>query len=63
MLFENPVNFLLYVSLSYAVLTGAFIGWLWQKAKNKKTMIIIALLVTILIAMLFLWNAKANNNR
>ena len=55
--FRESGKFLIYVSLSYAILIGAFIGWLWQKAKDKK-LIAIASFVTILTALLFLWNAK-----
>lgn len=55
--FRESGKFLLYVSISYAILTGAFIDWLWQKAKNYKT-VAIASIVTVFIAVLFLWNAK-----
>ncbi len=56
--FRESGKFLTYVSLSYAILIGAFIGWLWQKAKDKKPLMVIASLITILTAILFLWNAK-----
>lgn len=56
--FRESGKFLLYVSLSYAVLIGAFIDWLWQKAKDKKSLMVIASLITILTTLLFLWNAK-----
>lgn len=55
--FRESGKFLTYVSLSYAILIGAFIGWLWQKTKDKKQ-IIIASFVTILTTILFLWNTK-----
>ncbi len=56
--FRESGKFLMYVSLSYAILIGAFIGWLWQKAKDRKPLIVITSLITILTSFLFLWNAK-----
>ena len=55
--FRESGKFLMYVSLSYAILIGSFIGWLWQKAKDKKR-IFIASFVTVLTVILFLYNAK-----
>jgi len=56
--FRESGKFLMYVSLSYAILIGAFINWLWQKGKDKKPLMVIASFITILTAILFLWNAK-----
>lgn len=55
--FRESGKFLLYETVSYAILIGAFIGWLWQKAKDRKQ-IVIASFVTVLTALLFLWNTK-----
>ena len=56
--FRESGKFMLYVTISYSILIGSFIDWLWQKTKDKKPMVVIASLITILAAMLFLWNAK-----
>lgn len=55
--FRESGKFFLYVAISYAVLIGAFISWLWQQAKDRKK-IVIAFFLTVLAALLFLWNAK-----
>lgn len=55
--FRESGKFLLYETIAYGVLIGALIDWLWQRAYNRKNKII-ALSITIITAMLFLWNAK-----
>ncbi len=55
--FRESGKFLLYSTISYAILIGAFIDWLWKISNNKKR-IIFSLIMTVLTAFLFLWNAK-----
>lgn len=54
--FRESGKFLLYVTISYGILIGAFIDWLWKRAKDKKQRMI-AISATVLTALLFLWNA------
>lgn len=55
--FRESGKFFLYITISYSILIGTFIDWLWQKAKNKKQ-IAIAFSLTVLTSLLFLWNTK-----
>lgn len=55
--FRESTKFYFFIALSYSVLIGAFIAWIWQWAKDRWQKVV-ASFVTIFIGCLFLWNAK-----
>ena len=55
--FRESGKFLLYVALSYSVLLGSFVAWLWNKSKLKLNKSAKTLIV-FFIAFIIVWNAK-----
>lgn len=56
--FREASKFYFLIALSYSVLIGAFITWLWKNWTKTKWQIYGKYILTIIIAFIFLWNIK-----
>lgn len=56
--FREASKFYLLIALSYGVLTGAFVDWLWRNWNKNRWQVYGKYVLTILVACLFLWNTK-----
>ncbi len=56
--FREASKFYFLIALSYSVLMGAFVGYIWQHDKKIFNRNMYKVIITLVIASIFLWNAK-----
>jgi hypothetical protein len=56
--YREASKFYLLIALSYSMLIGGFIGWLWKNWRERRWQIYGKYLLTFLIVCIFFWNAK-----
>lgn len=56
--FREASKFYFLIILGYSVLIAGFIDWLWSRWKQGVWRVYVKYLVTVLIALLFMWNTK-----
>lgn len=56
--FREASKFYLLIALGYSMLIAGFVDWLWNRWKVKGRAVYARYVITVLIALLFVWNLK-----